>query len=154
MFSALLQASENEGTKTEQYPIVASRPADTGMRGYDLPTALKLLEVHGGISDYLVLGTWESDRPPSKRECEVRLEQPDLNPLGLNESHRGPTRIPVHIGIVKLLPAVKLLRTDDDQQFGRVPVYLHIPVDVVGIPAIEHFEQDFMHLLVIRLGDG
>src|ERR1700722_10983145 len=95
-----------------------SRPADTGMRGYDLPTAVKLLEVHGAVSDYHLLGTWESDRPPSKRECEVRLEHPDLDASGLNESHRGATRIPVHIRIVKLLPAVKLLRTDDDQQFG------------------------------------
>jgi hypothetical protein len=43
-----------------------SHPVDTGMRGYDLPTAVKLLEIHGAVSDYLVLGTWERDRPPSE----------------------------------------------------------------------------------------
>src|SRR5271165_6153861 len=45
-----------------------------GMRGYDLPTIVKLLEVHGGITDYLLLGTWERDRPPGESQCEVWLK--------------------------------------------------------------------------------
>ena len=63
-------------------------------------------------------------------------------------------RIPVNVGIMKLLPAVKLFRIDDNQQFGGLPVHLHMPLDVVGIPAIEHFEQDLIDLLVIGLGDA
>ena len=48
-------------------------PGDTGMRSYDLPAVVKLLEVHGAVSRHLLLGTWESDRPPGKGECEIRL---------------------------------------------------------------------------------
>jgi hypothetical protein len=43
-----------------------SHPGDTGMRGYDLPAVVKLLEVHGAVSHHRLLGTWESDRPPGK----------------------------------------------------------------------------------------
>ena len=42
-----------------------SHPVDTGMRGYDLPTAVKLLEVHRGVSHQLLVGTREIDAPPS-----------------------------------------------------------------------------------------
>ena len=49
----------------------------------------------------------------------------------------------MNVRIVKLLPAVKLLRADDNQQFGRFPVHIQMSLDVVGIPAIEHFEQNF-----------
>ena len=54
---------------------------------------------------------------------------------------------------MKLLPAVKLLGVNDDQQFGRFPVGFHVSLDVVGVPTVEHFEHDLMHLLGIRLGD-
>ena len=54
---------------------------------------------------------------------------------------------------MKLLPAVKLLSIDHNQQFGRLPIHLHIPLNVVGIPAIEHFEQDAIDLLGIDAGD-
>jgi hypothetical protein len=35
-----------------------------GVRGYDLPTFVKLLQVHRSIADNLLFGTWKSDRPP------------------------------------------------------------------------------------------
>ena len=38
----------------------------TGVRGYDLPAVVKLLEIHGGVPYHLLLGTWERDRPPGE----------------------------------------------------------------------------------------
>ena len=46
----------------------------TGMKGHDLPTVIKLLEVHGGVPDHLLLGTWERDRPPGESQREVWLK--------------------------------------------------------------------------------
>ena len=46
----------------------------TGVRGHDLPAVGKLLEVHRGVSRHLLVGTRESDCPPSKGECKVRLD--------------------------------------------------------------------------------
>ena len=126
----------------------------TGMRCYDLPAVVKLLQVHGAVSLDLLLGTWESRRPPGKGECEIRFQQLDLNALGLDEPHRSTIRIPIYVRIMKLLPAVKLLRIDHDQQFGRLPIRLHIPLDVVSIPAIEHFEQNVIYLLGLGLGNA
>ena len=37
----------------------------TGMRGYNLPTAVKLLEVHRCSPHRLLVGTRETDGPPS-----------------------------------------------------------------------------------------
>src|ERR1700722_13789176 len=119
-----------------------SHPAHAGLRGYDLPAVVKLLEVHGAVSHDLLLGTWESGRRPGKSECEIRFQQLDLNAFGLDEPYRLTIRIPINVGIMKLLPAVKLFRIDYDQQFRRLPIHLHIPLDVVSIPAIEHFEQN------------
>ena len=45
-----------------------SHHVGTGMRGHDLPAVVKLLEVHRGVSDHLLLGTREVDGPPSKGE--------------------------------------------------------------------------------------
>src|SRR6266446_7242770 len=89
----------------------------TGVRGHDLPAVVKLLEVHRGVSDHLLLGTRKIDGPPSKGECEVRLEELDLNATGFDQPHRTTIRIPVNVGIMELLPAVKLLRIDHNQQF-------------------------------------
>ena len=63
-------------------------------------------------------------------------------------------QIPINVGIMKLLPAVKLLSIDDNQQFGRLPIDLHILLNVVSIPAIEHFEQDAIDLLGIDHGSA
>jgi hypothetical protein len=38
----------------------------TRMRRYNLPTVVKLLEVHGGIPHHPLLGNREGDRPPSE----------------------------------------------------------------------------------------
>src|SRR5260370_36718541 len=89
----------------------------TGVRGHDLPAVVKLLEVHRGVSDHLLLGTRKIDGPPSKGECEVRLEELDLNATGFDEPHSTTIRIPVNVGIMELLPAIKLLRIDHNQQF-------------------------------------
>jgi hypothetical protein len=62
------------------------------------------------------------------------------------------TRVAVDVRIVKLLPAVKLLRTDDNQQLGRFPINVKMTFKIVGIPAIKHFEQDLIDLLIIGLG--
>src|ERR1700730_16172200 len=87
----------------------------TGMRDHDLPTVIKLLEVHGGVPYHRLLGTRERDRPPSEGECEIRLQQLDLDAFGLDQPHLIPIRIPVQVGIMQLLPAVKLFRIDDNQ---------------------------------------
>src|ERR1700686_4697474 len=89
----------------------------TGVRGHDLPAVVKPLEVHRGVSHHLLLGTRKIDRPPSKGECEVRLEELDLNATGFDEPHRTTIRIPVNVGIMEVLPAIKLLRIDHNQQF-------------------------------------
>ena len=60
----------------------------------------------------------------------------------------------MNIRIVKLLPAVKLLRADDNQQFWLIPVNSQVSFNVVGIQPVEHFEQNLIDLLVIRLGDA
>ena len=44
-----------------------SHLAGTGVRGYDLPAVVKLLEVHRGVPHHLLVGTREIDGPPSKR---------------------------------------------------------------------------------------
>ena len=67
---------------------------------------------------HLLLGTWERDRPPSESEREIRLQQLDLDALGLDEPHRITIRIPVNVGIVQLLPAVKLFGTHDNSNSG------------------------------------
>ena len=64
------------------------------------------------------LGTRERERPPSEGECEIRLQQLDLDAFGFDEPHRITIRVAVNVGIMKLLPAVKLLRINDHQQFG------------------------------------
>ena len=55
----------------------------TRMRGHDLPTVIKLLEVHRGVPHHCLLGGREGDRPPGQRECEIRLQQLNLNALGV-----------------------------------------------------------------------
>jgi hypothetical protein len=104
-----LQTDSLRGLKSE------SDPAGAGMGSYDLPTVVKLLEVHSGIAHYLYLGSRERRRPPSEGECKIRLEKLDLDACGLDEPHRVTIRIPVHVGIMKLLPAVKLLGVNYDQ---------------------------------------
>src|SRR5580704_13499631 len=126
----------------------------TGVRSYDLPTVIKFLKVHGRIADHFLLGAGEGYRPPSEGKSQIRLQQLDLDACGIDEPHRITVRIPVNVGIMQLLPAVKLLRIDDNQQFGRLPVHLQMSVDVVGIPAIKHFEQDLIDLLGIGLGNA
>ena len=93
----------------------ASHLGRTRMRGYDLPTVIKLLEIHRGVPHHRMLRTGERDRPPREGQCEIRLQQLDLDALGLDKPHRIPIRIPVQVGIMQLLPAVKLLRIDDHQ---------------------------------------
>ena len=54
--------------------LFKSHLAGTGVRGYNLPAVVKLLEVHRGVPHHLLVRTREIYGPPSKRECEVRLE--------------------------------------------------------------------------------
>ena len=82
------------------------------MRRHNLPTVVKLLEVHGAGSHYRLLGTWERGRPPGEGEREVRLQQLDLDAFRLEESHRVSIRVPVNVRVVQLLPPVELLRID------------------------------------------
>jgi hypothetical protein len=86
-----------------------------GMRGHDLPTVIKLLEVHGGVAHHRLLGSRERDRPPGEGEHEMRLQQLELDAFGLDEPHRITNRIPVQVGIIQLLPAVKQLGINDNQ---------------------------------------
>jgi len=123
------------------------------MRGYDLPTVGELLQVHGGVSHHLLLGNWERDRPPCQGECKIRFQELNFDAFGVDEPHPITVQIPVHVGIMKLLPAVILLRIDDNQQIRRFRIHLHIPLDVVGIPSIKHLEQDLINLLGVRLGN-
>ena len=37
----------------------------TGVRGHDLPAVVKLMEVHRGVPNHLLVGTREIDGPPS-----------------------------------------------------------------------------------------
>ena len=72
----------------------------------------------------------------------------------MNETHRVAIGIPVDIGIMKLLPAIKLLGVNDDQQLRRFPVRVQMPLDVMGIPTVKHLEQDLVDLLCGGLGNG
>ena len=78
------------------------------MRGYDLPTVIKLLEVHCGVPYHLLFGVWERDRPPSQGECEIRFQHLDLDAFGFDEPHPIAIRIAVNVGIMELLPSVIL----------------------------------------------
>jgi hypothetical protein len=52
------------------------------------------------------------------------------------------------LGIMKLLPATKLHGVNYDLQLRRFPVHVKMPPRcVVGVPSVEHPEQDFMDLL-------
>ena len=129
---------------------ITSYRANTRMRGYDSPSVFKLLQVHSAVAHYRLVGVWESDRPPGQGKREVRLQQPDLDAFRLYETHTSAALVPAKVGIMKLLPTVKLLRIHDHQQSWRFPVHLEVSVDVVGIPTVEHFEQDTIDLLLIR----
>jgi hypothetical protein len=104
----------------------------TGMRGDDFPAVVKLLEVHRAVSHRQLLGTGEGGRPPRECKCEIRLQQLDLDACGSDESHRITVRITIDVGIVKLLPAVKLFSINHNQQFWRFPIHLQMSFDVVG----------------------
>jgi hypothetical protein len=60
-----------------------------------------------------------------------------LDALGLDEPHRAAIRIPIDVGIMELLPAIKLLIVNYNQQLRRLPIHVQIPFDVVSIPPIE-----------------
>ena len=62
----------------------------TRMRGYDLPTVIKLLEIHRGVPHHRMLRTRERDRPPGEGQCEIRLQQLDLDAFGFDKPHRIP----------------------------------------------------------------
>jgi hypothetical protein len=64
------------------------------MRGDDLPTVIKLLEIYRGVSLHRVLGSREGDRPPGEGKGDIRLQQLDLDAFGLDKPHRMPIRIP------------------------------------------------------------
>src|ERR1700730_9454451 len=87
------------------------------IRGYDLPAVVRLLEVHRGVAHYLLLGIWKRDRPPSQSECEIRFQELYFDAFGVDEPPPITVRIRVNVGIMELLPAIKLLRIDHNQQF-------------------------------------
>jgi hypothetical protein len=58
-------------------------------------------------SQYLQLGAREGDRPPRSGQRKIRLQQLDLDAAGLNRTHRLGSRIPVYVGIMKLLPPIR-----------------------------------------------
>ena len=78
------------------------------MGGYDLPTVIKLLEVHRGVPYHLLFGVWERNPPPSEGESEIRFQHLDLDAFGFDEAHLITIRIPVNVGIMELLPSVIL----------------------------------------------
>ena len=63
---ALLLPRRESGPKGDE-----SHFGGTGVRSDDLPAAGELLEIHGGISHHLLVGTREIDRPPGEGECEI-----------------------------------------------------------------------------------
>ena len=48
----------------------ASHLGRTRMRGYDLPTVIKLLEIHRGVPHHRMLRTRERDRPPGEGQSD------------------------------------------------------------------------------------
>jgi hypothetical protein len=100
----------------------------------------KLLKVHRGVADNLGIRTRELDAPPRQCKSQVRLEEFNLDAAWINEPHGATIRIAVHVRIVKLLPAVKLLRIDHNQEIGRFPIDVHMSFNVVGaeIPAFQN----------------
>jgi hypothetical protein len=113
----------------------------TGMSGDDLPTVIKLLKIHCGIADNLGVRTREFDAPPRQGKSQVRLEEFNLDAAWIDEPHGATIRVTVHVRIVKLLPTVKLLRIDHNQEIRGFPIDVQMSVNVVGVPSIEHFKQ-------------
>ena len=87
------------------------------MSSYDLPTVVKFLKIHGAIACHLALGVGKRDGPPSEGKSQIRLEEFDLDTHRFDVPHEIAIRIAVNVGIVELLPTIKLLRIDHDQQF-------------------------------------
>jgi len=124
------------------------------MRGYDLPTVGELLQVHGGIAHHLLFGAGERNCPPGQGKSQVRSEKFDLDTGRIDEPHRVAVRVTIDVGIVKLLPAGELLGVNNHQQLRRFPVDVQVSLEVMGIPSVEHFEQDLVDLLGVGLGNG
>src|SRR5271165_7658116 len=66
--------------------FLRSHVGRAGVRCYDLPTIVKLLEIHGGVPHHLLVGIRKRDRPPSESKCEIRFEQLDLDACGIDEA--------------------------------------------------------------------
>ena len=45
----------------------------TGMSGHDFPTVGKLLQIHGGVTHYLLLCGGKRNRPPGESQSQIRL---------------------------------------------------------------------------------
>jgi hypothetical protein len=133
---------------------IDSHFSSTGVSGNDLPSVVKLLKVHGGVAHYLLLRIGERNGPPGQGKRQVRFEKFDLNTGWIDIPHRVAVRVAVHVRIVKLLPAVKLLGINDNQELGRLPIDLQMTFNIVSVPAIEHFEQHLVDLLGVRRARG
>jgi hypothetical protein len=70
---------------------------------------------------------------------------------GTKSYHDVAIRIAVEVGIMQLLPTIKLLRINNNQQLRRFPVNPQMSLNVVSIPAIQHLEQDLVDLLGVGL---
>jgi hypothetical protein len=66
LFCSHSQTQRAGWLKKRQKTKLSAHLGRTGMRDHDLPTVIKLLEVHGGVPYHRLLGTRERDRPPGE----------------------------------------------------------------------------------------
>src|SRR5271166_2821323 len=93
--------------------------------------------------------TYQDDSERSSRRKANEAETGGANRL-INCRRDPPAKVlAARISMSHLVP---LLEFNHNQQFGRFPVHLQMSLDVEGIPAIKHFEQDFVDPLRIGFG--
>ena len=120
------------------------------MSRYDLPNVVKFLEVQSGIANHLLLGIRERHRPPAERESQIRLKEFNLDARWIDVAHGTAIGVSINVGVVKLLPTVKLFGVNDNQQFRRFPIDLKVTLKIVSVPPVQHSEQYFVDQLPIR----
>jgi hypothetical protein len=89
---------------------------DTGMRGIRSSSRRQFLEIHGAISTTFCLELGKVTDHQVRANCEIRLQQLDLDAFGFDEPHHITSWIPVEVRIMQLLPAVKLVGIHEHQQ--------------------------------------
>jgi hypothetical protein len=132
-----------------------SHLCERSVQSNDLPTGIEFLNIHRAHADDFggvrILRILNGPRDYTKRQ--IRFQQPNLDSRRIDSPHVGQISVLRLVRAIQVFPSVKLLRIDYGQKAWRIPKNRHQSVDVVSIPSIEHFEQNLVDDLRVRLGN-